>query len=100
MKEHIEPADIIRAVYVFLSAICFLLVSILFVLVTKDDWHLYGITELICIVALIAMFPISCKMSHHFGKMSVWNRPRERIESTYQTEPHGIRYSQKARERG
>lgn len=93
--------QVYRALYAFLTSICFLLVSILFVLITKDDWHLFGTIELICTVSMFAMFPIYGIVCRHFGKIDERQRQRTRITNlmeTYQTEPHGIRYSQHRRE--
>ena len=89
--------QVYKALYAFLSAICLLLLGNLFVLITKDDWPLFKIPDIVLMVAFFLTILFGFKLSHHFGKLDERHRPRKRIESTYQTEPHGIRYTRKAR---
>ena len=89
--------QVYKALYAFLSSICLLLLAILFVLITKDNWTISDPAAVICTALVFLMFPFYGKMCHHMGKLDERHRPRERIESTYQTEPHGIKYTRKAR---
>jgi len=89
------------ALYMFLTAICLNLLAILFVLLTKDEWPLFEISDIVLVVAWFLMFPVYGAACRHFGKLDERNRQRTRITdlmATYQTEPHGIRYSQHRRE--
>ena len=86
------------ALYTFLTSICLLLLGILFVLITKDEWPLFKIPDTVLMVAFFLTILFGFKLSHHFGKLDERNRQRARIDNiTYQTEPHGIRYTRKAR---
>lgn len=86
-----------KALYAFLSSICLLLVAILFVLLTNDKWSITDTQTVICTALLFLMFPIYGLMCHHLGKIDERNRQRARITNlmeSYQTEPHGIRFTQ------
>ena len=90
-----------RAVFVFSTALGLLLFAILITLLTKDSWHLAETGHTIALVSVFALFPVYGLMCHHMGKLDERNRYRARITNlmeSYQTEPHGIRYSQKHRD--
>lgn len=90
-----------RAVFVFSTAIGLLLFAILITLLTKDSWHLVETGHVIAMIGVFALFPVYGLMCRHMGKMDERNRYRARITNlmeSYQTEPHGIRYSQKHRD--
>ena len=70
-----------RALFVMLGALAWLLVAILFVLITKDDWHLFGVMELIATVVFFLTIPIMCWISYRFGIYAERTRPRERIDN-------------------
>lgn len=89
-----------RALFIFLTAIGLLLFAILITLLTKDSWHLIETGHIIAMVGVFALFPVYGLMCHYMGKMDERNRQRARITNlmeTYQTEPHGIRFSEKHR---
>lgn len=89
-----------RAVFVFSTAIGLLLFAILITLLTKDSWHLVETSHIIAMVGVFALFPVYGLMCHYMGKMDERNRYRARITNlmeSYQTEPHGIRFSEKHR---
>lgn len=90
-----------RALYGFLTSICLLLFINILILLVKDEWGLFGVPDIVLMIALILLFPVYGKTCQYFGKMEAQNRQRSRITNlmeTYQTEPHGIRYSQHRRE--
>ena len=89
-----------RAVFVLMTVISLLLFVILITLLTRDSWHLVETGHIIAMVGVFALFPVYGLMCHHMGKLDERNRYRARITNlmeSYQTEPHGIRFSQKAR---
>lgn len=93
--------QIYKALYAFLTSICLLLLANLVVLLTKDEWPLFEIPDIILMIALFLMFPVYGAVCKHFGKLDERHRQRTRITNlmeSYQTEPHGIRYSQYRRE--
>ena len=54
----------------------------------------------VAIITLIACWPTSYWLMYHKGRYDERNRQRARITNlmdTYQTKPHGIKFSQKAR---
>ena len=90
-----------RAIFVLMTAIGLLLFAILITLLTRDSWHLVETGHIIAMCGVFAIFPVYGLMCHHMGKMDERHRQRARITSlmdTYQTEPHGIRYSQLRRD--
>ena len=90
-----------RGIFVLMTALCLLLFVILITLLTRDSWHLIETGHIIAMIAVFALFPVYGLMCHHMGKMDERNRYRSRITNlmeSYQTEPHGIRYSQKHRD--
>ena len=89
-----------NALYGFLTAICMLLFTNIIIMLVKDSWELFGIPDIVLMIALFVLFPFYGKMCNHMGKLDERNRQRSRITNlmeTYQTEPHGIRYSQKSK---
>ena len=90
-----------RAVFVFSTAIGLLLFAILITLLTKDSWHLIETGHIIAMVGVFALFPVYGFMCKHLGKIEANNRQRARINdfvcTYYEKEPHGIKFSQKAR---
>jgi len=89
-----------RTVFVLMTVISLLLFVILITLLTRDSWHLVETGHIIAMVGVFALFPVYGLMCHHMGKLDERNRYRARITNlmeSYQTEPHGIRFSQKAR---
>ena len=87
-----------RGVFVLMTAIGLLLFAILITLLTKDSWHLMETGHTIALISVLVLFPIYGLTCQYKGKMDERNRERARIDSTYQTEPHGIRFSQHRRE--
>lgn len=90
-----------RALFIFSTAIGLLLFAILITLLTKDSWHLAEAGHTIALVSVFALFPVYGLMCRHMGKLDERQRQRSRITNlmeSYQTEPHGIRYSQKHRD--
>lgn len=79
---------IIRSIYAFFTSICLLLFAILYILITKDDWQLFGVEELICTVALFLMFPIYGITSYYFGKKAEKNRIKTRIQNFFIKKAH------------
>ena len=89
-----------RALFVLMTVISLLLFVILITLLTRDSWHLVETGHIIAMIAVFALFPVYGLMCHHMGKLDERNRYRARITNlmkSYQTEPHGIKFSQKAR---
>lgn len=90
-----------RGIFVLMTALCLLLFVILITLLTRDSWHLIETGHIVAMIAVFALFPVYGYMCRHMGKLDERNRQRTRINdfmaTTYQTEPHGIRFSQKAR---
>lgn len=89
-----------RAIFVLMTAIGLLLFAILITLLTKDSWHLIETGHIIAMIAVFALFPVYGLMCHYMGKLDERHRQRARITNlmeTYQTEPHGIRFTQKHR---
>ena len=84
------------ALFMFLSSICLLLLANLVVLLTKDEWPLFNIPDILVTVLLFITFPIYGLTSYQFGKRAQIHRERPRVEY-YQLEPHGIKFTQKAR---
>lgn len=93
--------QVYKALYAFLTSICLLLLAITIILLTKDEWPLFEIPDIVLMIALFLMFPVYGAVCKHFGKLDERNRQRTRVTNlmeSYQTEPHGIRYSQHRRE--
>ena len=91
--------QVYKALYAFLSSICLLLLGNLFVLLTKDEWPLFGIPDIVLMIALFLMFPVYGAACKHFGKLDERNRYRARITNLMETyQPHGIKFSQKYRD--
>lgn len=89
-----------RALFVLMTVISLLLFVILITLLTRDSWHLVETGHIIAMVGVFALFPVYGLMCRHMGKLDERNRYRARITNlmeSYQTEPHGIKFSQKAR---
>ena len=89
-----------RALFVFSTALGLLLFAILITLLTKDSWHLAETGHTIALVSVFALFPVYGLMCRHMGKLDERQRQRSRITNlmeSYQTEPHGIRFSEKHR---
>ena len=89
-----------RGIFVLMTALCLLLFFILITLLTRDSWHLVEAGHVIAMVGVFALFPVYGAMCHYMGKIDERHRQRARITNlmeTYQTEPHGIKFSQKAR---
>ena len=89
-----------RALFIFSTAIGLLLFAILITLLTKDSWHLAETGHTIALVSVFALFPVYGLMCRHMGKLDERQRQRSRITNlmeSYQTEPHGIRFSEKHR---
>lgn len=95
-----KQSQFYRAIFVLMTAIGLLLFAILITLLTKDSWHLIETGHIIAMIAVFALFPVYGYMCRHMGKLDERNRQRTRITNlmdTYQTEPHGIRFSEKHR---
>lgn len=89
--------QVYNALYAFLTSIIFFFIAILIVLITKDDWQVFGAIEIACIVLLFLMLLVYGAMCNHFGKIKAQNRLRSRVTNiidTYQKEVHGFRYLQ------
>ena len=89
-----------RTLFVLMTLISLLLFVILITLLTRDSWHLIETGHIIAMIAVFVLFPVYGLMCHHMGKLDERNRYRARITNlmeSYQTEPHGIKFSQKAR---
>ena len=70
-----------RALFVLMTALGCLFIAILFVLITKDDWYLFGTLEIIVTVVFFATIPFMCWTSYQYGKQAERNRHRARIKS-------------------
>jgi len=68
-----------RALFVLMTALGCLFIAILFVLITKDDWYLFGTLEIIVTVVFFATIPFMCWTSYRFGIYAERNRERDRI---------------------
>lgn len=89
------------ALITLLTSLTFLFLTILFCIITKDKWQFWGGEQLIAIITLIISVPILFWLVYQFGRYDERHRQRARINdfmaTTYQTEPHGIRFSEKHR---
>ena len=95
-----KQSQFYRAIFVLMTTIGLLLFAILITLLTKDSWHLVETGHIIAMCGVFALFPVYGYMCHHMGKLDERHRQRARITNlmeSYQTEPHGIKFSQKAR---
>ena len=85
-----------------LTSLTFLFLTILFCIITKDEWQFFGTAQLVAAILLIISFPILMWLVYQFGRRDERHRQRTRINdfmaTTYQIEPHGIRFSQHRRE--
>lgn len=90
-----------RGIFVLMTALCLFLFVILITLLTRDSWHLIETGHIIAMVGVFALFPVYGLMCHYMGKLDERHRQRARINdfvsTYYTTEPHGIKFSQKAR---
>lgn len=68
-----------RGIFVLMTALGCLFIAILFVLITKDDWYLFGTLEIIVTVVFFATIPFMCWTSYRFGIYAERNRERDRI---------------------
>jgi len=87
---------IYQALFAFLTSLGVLLLANLCVIITKDQWPLFQIPDILVTVLLFITFPIYGLTSYQFGKRAQIHRERPRVEY-YQLEPHGIKFTQKAR---
>lgn len=72
---------LVKALFTFLQAICYLLIAILFVLLTKDSWHLFGIGRTIVTISFFLMLFVGGWLCYRFGIYTYSNRSRYRIEN-------------------
>ena len=91
-----------RGIFVLMTALCLLLFVILITLLTRDSWYLVEAGHVIAMIGVLALFPVYGLMCHHMGKLDERHRQRARINDfvctyLYEKEPHGIKFSQKAR---
>ena len=89
-----------RALITLLTSLTFIFLTILFCIITKDEWQFFGTAQLVAAILLIISFPILMWLVYQFGRRDERNRQRARITNlmeSYQTEPHGIRFTQKHR---
>lgn len=95
-----KQSQFYRAIFVLMTAIAVFLVAILICIITKDEWQFFETTQFIAFITLFVAFILYGGACYWKGKIDERHRQRARITSlmdTYQTEPHGIRFSQKAR---
>jgi len=70
-----------RTMILLFTFICLFFAGILFILITKDDWYLFGTLEIIVTVVFFATIPFMCWTSYQYGKQAERNRHRARIKS-------------------
>ena len=84
---------------VFLTILCAFIAGALFLEATKGAK--LDAAMVMASITLIACWPTSYWLTYHKGRYDERHRKRARITNlmeSYQTEPHGIRYSQHRRE--
>jgi hypothetical protein len=88
----------LNQILLFMIILCAFIAGALFLEATKGAK--LDTAMVVAIITLIACWPTSYWLMYHKGRYDERNRYRARITNlmeSYQTEPHGIRFSQKAR---
>ena len=92
-----------QALTVLIYTMLLLLIGLTIYSLTTIKWvpETFKTLDTLCSALIMVLWPLSALISYHCGVKTERNRQRTRITNlitTYQTEPHGIRYSQHRRE--
>lgn len=70
-----------RTMILLFTFICLFFAGILFIVITKDQWFLFKVSDIVLTVLLFLTFPFYGWTSYQYGKQAERNRHRARIKS-------------------